>query len=478
MNITPNYNVNYLKYSSKISNNDGQSEPKELNQPAFKMNAKTASAASAAITAAVAGGIQAAKNLNKPTEEVPTKEEFEKLLKTHTKLQEYERKPWLNAYDISPEKTFAFYNLMDNEGNRYIDDEGYYTIDEFAEEGNKIFNNPQLVKEIVDIEDKSGVKPFDFDKAMQVTYDVADYQDGFRTMMSIKDKNGDFRFSNIHEDFKHAQIYEEQPELAIKYATMINEFGYPRFSADQINRLVELNKEYDSKDIDSALELKRNDGSYIFDHAPVEDAMYALKENPKEFIELCNLRIPKRERYMQPRYSTNTRTLLAYKEYPEATKTLLQMPHPDIYNTTRFDQEDINIYVAKAYNKAPKSFTALSKIRDKEGKLRFSAYDISEFLSDLEELDKETLKAINGLAKIDYLKDGKWQRWKNLDNNQIKEGIEAYKAYPKETKYIIQHYLRTSPEYKQEPYVPNINQVERFINNRKEFEFGLTKVEL
>lgn len=478
MNITPNYNVNYLKFSPKIRNNEGQSEPKELNQPAFKMNAKTASAASAALTAVVAGGIQAAKNLNKSAEEIPSKEAFAKILNEQVTLKDYEKEQWLKAYDINPENTLAFYNLEDNEGNRFIDNQDYYSIDDIAENSDKLFNNPQLIKEICDIEDDNGIKLFNFNQATQVVLDVADHLSGFKTMMSIKDKNGDFRFKNSNEDFKYVKIFEEQPELATKYADMINEIGYPRFNINQINRLIELSKKYDVKDIDKALELKRDDGSYIFDDVPVEDAMEALKENPKEFLELCNIRIPKRERYIEPYYSTNTRTLVAYKEYPEATKTLLQMPNPDVYNDTRFDQENINIYVAKAYNKAPKSFMALSKIRDREGKLRFSASDISEILSNLEELDKETIKAINGLSKIEYLKEGRWGRWRRLDINQIKEGLEAYKVYPNETKYIIQHYLRTSPEYKQEPYVPNVRQVECFINNRKDFEFCLTKVEL
>ena len=74
---------------------------------------------------------------------------------------------------------------------------------------------------------------------------------------------------------------------------------------------------------------------------------------------------------------------------------------------------------------------------------------------------------INGLSKIEYRKEGKWNRWTKLDVNQIIEGLNAYKQYPKETEYIIQHYLRVNPEYKMEVCVPSVKNVERFLNDRQ-----------
>ena len=40
MDITPNYNLNFLRFNQKIRNNIEQTEPTELKQPAFKMSAK------------------------------------------------------------------------------------------------------------------------------------------------------------------------------------------------------------------------------------------------------------------------------------------------------------------------------------------------------------------------------------------------------------------------------------------------------
>ncbi len=481
MNITPNYNINYLRFNQRISNQSNQTEPVEIKNPAFKMNSKTiqAGAVAAAISAAVTGGLEATKNLNnKKEEKIPTREEFETTLDENTKLKNHKKKYWLKAFDKNPKNTLAFYYLEDDKGNRFVDDKKcYFDIDDIAN-SEKVFNNPELVREIINKEDENGIKLFSFGQAIKVAENIADYPNGFKLMMSIKDKDGDFRFRNVYKDFEHVNIFEEKPELAVKYANMKNETGYPRFDMEAINRLVELNNTFDAADIDNALELKRDNGDYLFDDAPQDVALDALKENPKEFLELCNIKVPNRYKYIQPDVYTSARTLHAYKNYPEETKTLLQMPHQNIYNQTRFEQPDINIDISKAFKYAPKSFLALSKIQDEKGNYRFSAYDIHNFLEDLKELDKETIKAINELSKIEYQRDGERGRWTELDNNQIKEGIEAYKKYPEETEYIIQHYLRTTPKYEEEPYIPTIKQVERFINDRQNFEFGLTKVEL
>ena len=82
MNITPNYSVNFFRFNQKVNEDNGQTQAKELTQPAFKMSNKAVMTGAAALSTAIVGGMKAAENLKaKEEEKIPTREEFDEILK-------------------------------------------------------------------------------------------------------------------------------------------------------------------------------------------------------------------------------------------------------------------------------------------------------------------------------------------------------------------------------------------------------------
>ncbi len=507
MNISPNYNVNYFRFNNKINNNEGQTEPQELKTPAFKMNKQQAAMTGAtALAAAVTGGLQAVKNMN-AKEEIPTREEFEKMLESNC-----DRKDWLGAYDKDAKTTLAFYNIEDIDGNRFADKD-YFSKYDLNERYSK---HPELVKQVVNTEDANGIRIFSFQAAKNIVNATADYPNGLAKMLSMKDDFGGLRFKDL-DDYMAAEVFEKYPEEAEKYAMAKDDMGNYRFSGydinkitaakmgedfiekdpenidtgyigriDDINAIIEAKKDGDIKaeDIDTVLNLKRKDGSFVFDTLPDYKTIIDYLDEPELFSQIADTKTPNRQKYVE---KDNIRSLMrSFRSYPEETKRLLQMPSTSPYDS-RFTANDIiasRLDAPKVYKNAPKTFNALASLRKGDylnDGYRFSLYDIDKIImnvamskdGNINELSKEDIKAVCDLAKTEVRNER--GRWHYLETDDICKLLDIYKKYPKEVKAIVTEYAKLDKYEDYEVVIPDEMDIEIFKNNPESMERAYVK---
>jgi len=282
---------------------------------------------------------------------------------------------YLKQYDKDAEKTVAFYNML---------------------------------KQVVNTEDDNGLQIFSMDLARIIAEKSENFPKGLTTMLSMRDDFGNLRFKK-HEDYIAAEVFEKYSEEAQNYANMRDEMGNYRFGGEEIDEIVKakFGGLIKPNDIDNILNLKRNDGSYVFDKLPDSDEIEHYAEEPELFTEICNIKTPNRNNYV----SSNCILALMqqYRHYPEETKKILQMGYNGI--DSRFSEHDMikNNDAPYVYKNAPKAFVSLASL--KKGRYnndgyRFELSDICKIIksvnnsSEISELSKEDLKAINELSKI------------------------------------------------------------------------------
>ncbi len=509
MNISPNYNVNYFRFNNKINHNEGQTEPQELKTPAFKMNKQQAAmTGAAALAAAVAGGLQAVKNMNAKEEEtIPTREEFEKMLEANS-----DREDWLEAYDKDAKTTLAFYNIEDIDGNHFADKDSFSKYDL-----NKRYSkHPELVKQVVDTEDANGIRIFSFQAAKNIVNATADYPNGLAKMLSMKDDFGGLRFKDL-DDYIAAEVFEKYPEEAEKYAMAKDEMGNYRFSGYEINKItaakmgedftekdpengdagyigriedinaiIEAKKdgEIKAEDIDTLLNLKRNDGSFVFNTLPDYKTIIKYLDEPELFSQIADIRTPNRKRYVDNDDIVSLMT--SFRFYPEETKCLLQMPSTSPYDS-RFTASDIiasRLDAPKAYKNAPKAFNALASLQKGDylnDGYRVSLRDIDRIIintamsrdGNINELSKEDMKAVSDLAKI-RIRNCRGN-WHYLEADDICKLLDIYKKYPQETKSIITGYAKLDEYEDYKLVIPDETDIEIFKKNPESMERAYVK---
>jgi hypothetical protein len=509
--------VNYLRFNQKIKDNEGQTEPQELKNPqftkrftpspAFKMKEKAAgiigAAAATAISSAVIGGLQAAKNMGE--EKIPTREEFEKMLDSEEATR-CDKEYWLSAYDKDAKNTLAFYNMEDKDGNKYRDND-YLT----QYECDIRYQRPDLVKQIVDTEDDNGLRIFSFKTAKIIGDSHRDFPNGLAKMLNLRNDYGNLRFKD-DEDYVAAEVFEKYPEEAEKYAMAKDELGNYRFSGSEVrnitlakmlnefitkepdnrnynyihridntNRIVngKLIGEIKPEDIDNIMNLRRNDGSFVFNYLPNYYTICKYTEEPELFSDIANTRTPNRNRYVNEYKIADLMT--AFRFYPEETKYLLQVPTKSQFESRYSEDNIINseLDAQKLYKAAPKTFASLASLKKKEYTdcNRFNLHEICKIMiniglkdkvENISEFSKEDMKVINKLSQI-QVRD-KRNNWRYLKTDDICKLFNIYKQYPKETEEIITKYAIKDRFGDYILIIPDKIDIEIYQNNPDSFE--------
>ena len=477
MNITTYYQSK--NFDLKVTKHQSQTNPSfGINKHLVEQGAKAIKplVIGAAVTAGTVIAMQNGSNPPKVNKNniIPTKEEFKAIMEKDG-IDEYEQNSWLNAYNNNAEKTIAFYILEDSDGNKFIDNEEliYYNIRD-----EKFFSHPELVQQVVNTEDENGLHPFSFTNACEIVNIAADNSNGLTKMLSLKDGFGRLRFSNIR-DYIAAEVFEKYPEEAEKYANSQDEIGNYRFNGESIAEIVKAKKEgiIKPEDIENVLNLRRNDGSYVYPHyLPDNNIIELYADNKKIFTEICSIKTADGN-YVEP----NTSLVRDYEDFPNETKHLLQLA--DDFGRARFSQIDIGhcrLSAPKFYKKAPKTFMALALLKDSRdnNEYRFCIDDICTIITDrdysnrISEFNKEDFKTIFDLSRVTTLQieDNRVRPYRILDKNEIIYLFNTYKKYPIETKEIMKNYYIEDKWGNTVSLIPSEKDVELYINNRAEFD--------
>ncbi len=465
MNITPNYQLTTFNYT-RLNNQPLQTNPSFGNK-----TTKLVEPAIAAGIGAIVWGLQNANKSKDNEVKLPTREEFEKTLNEEKIVN---IKKYLEAFDKDPKNTIAIYNLADKYGKRIADE---ISINRLT----KIMKHPELIKEIIDTENEFGLQQFSGDDAIYFPDNVTNYPNGLRKMLNMRDEFGGLRFQQ-RDDYVAAEVFEKYPEEAEKYANMLDEYGNYRFDGNKIDKIVKAKKEglIKPEDIDNIMNLKRDDGSYVFKELPSCENIKLYIQEPELFKAVCNIKIPSRDKYTQDFYKLPG-LLSAYKSYPQETKHLLQIPGKDEFES-RFSEKDIIDtmgYAQIIFKNAPKTFMALASLKKDNG-YRFDLSDICEIVksikgSKLSELSIEDMKVIHELSQIQTTKKHRIDHY-NLKTEEICKLFNTYKLYPVETKEIINSYFTRNEDNDEVPLIPTGDDVKLYIENREEFDKKYEKV--
>ena len=446
MNISPNYCLK--SFNSNVSTQQLQTNPsfgiKSYVTPAVTILTGTAASALAA---------QLLVNLN--TTKTGRKDTADTVIEDNNKLE-------LPSRD-------EFKNMMKNLG--FTKSYTNTMLDKYDINAYKAFDDYNLIKQIVESEDDNGLQIFSCRDAFKISKEANNFSRGLTKMLELKDNFGNLRFENF-KDYVAAEVFEKYPAEAEKYADLKDEMGNFRFCGKEIDEIVKakVNNIFKPEDIDNILNLKRNDGCYVFNKLPDCNTIESYIKEPELFTEICNIKTPNNGKYVKSDFIS--RLIPLYKQYPEETKHLLQMSGFDELNS-RFSEKEIidkSYNLQKIYKNAPRTFRTLASLRtNDDNKLyRFNLSGICEIIKyvssggEISEFSKENIRTINELSKIS-VDDG----YLNVDN--ICKLFYVYKHYPEETREIMNNYSSEDEDGDVCTLIPSEEDVKLYIENCNEF---------
>ena len=481
MKITSSYNLNLFKVNEQV--NDQQL----LTKPSFRARQKILTQGVQKVVppaiAMVSAGTVLAMHNGKVTEpesitktpdtnevkNIPTKEEFQNILKEENIIHsKYTRQEWLAFYEKNPEKTLNLYYLTDKAGNRFA------TLSMPHSENIEDFD---LFKEILETETENEIQPFTFQDAGNILFATRYYQNGLRTMLSLRDDDGNLRFTNWRDYELGVKAFEENPEIATDLANVKDDLGNYRYSGYTIDRLVEAATidKYPTEKLDNFMNLKRPDGTYVNDDFNPTEMSFFL-ENPEIYTKLCGLRTANSNKYIPN--DEISYAIFPYARFPKETEEILQMKFK---NKARFSTRELNEnpLAALTLREAPKSFKILANTEYYYDN-RFKMLDLSEIVElmntfELAEKEKtnpaklkETLAMIKTFLSITPASDIK------LTTEQMKEASKSYNKYPQETIEIIQNYVieEKTPAGRiiERTQIPTEDDTKLYKENREKFD--------
>ena len=472
MNITPNYQMKTLNFTS------GVGQTKQATKTVKQYVAPYAKKLSGPAASALAAIILTKPNLEeaKQTEiKLPTREEFENMIKADKKVNKDFLDDWLEAFDENPANAFKLFNLTNKNGDRYAYSKKYR---------NEIPDtDADIMEKVLNTTNDLGICPFAFKDARRISSwkFITDYPAGLTQALGLRTESGELRFTK-GDDYTVAKAFEEHPVLAIEYAYATDDIGNYRFTGQDIMGFVEAKTsgKYSPEKIDEMLNLRRPDDSYVIksfiqNGYSLEKTIDAFVNHPKEFEELGKMRIAGEKGYID--CDDIDRIIDSYISYPNETKSMLQkMP--------RFSAFSISCHkkAVEMFNKAPVSFIKLANmINDEKLYLFDELNDIRDVIEQFDLIETEKTnnpdKLKNTLATIYSLANVRKKCFK-MDIKLMREATDIYQKYPKETLYIIEHYIgRSSDDGKWESVVPTEDDIKLYKENPEEFDKKYEKFE-
>lgn len=405
-------------------------------------------------------------------QEIPTREEFKQMLEKDGVINDWMIDNWLDEYDNNPQNTIEYYNMTDKTGDRLAKE---LYISSSAE----IIKHPKLFKKIIDTENDFGIQQFKCNDVECFPDNVHNYLNGLETMLNMKDKNGSLRFQKP-DDYVAAEVFEKYPNMAMAYADAKDDIGNYRFTGQAIYNIINAKTggEYPTDKIDEIMNLKRPDGTYVYNDFPKYQVDTFMGEEDS-FKKLVTLRVPGENNYLSEHEISSLMT--PFRCFPKETIQLLQMSAIGT-KKPRFSTLDISKVSLEAcycFQKAPISFNALANIRNREGDLALTLKGICDIIKSLElasneqenniHIVKEKIKMVGTLAKVQYMSEGGNARY-DMDTDQIIEATKTYKEYPKETVEIISNYKGKRSFLRKEAVIPSKEDIKLYIENITEFD--------
>ncbi len=417
-----------INIENRIDNN--RVENYYATAPSFKMSEYKAAtkAAVAAFTAALAAyGIKVAQN-TEPEEEMPSYEEFEKMLNDDINISGDNKEHLCRKFKEDPQNAWALYNFKDENGYRYywLDNARYKTV------------YPEIAKILLNIQNDNGCKLFNLNKAADLSPEAAEYPIGFAAMLSVQDEYGQKRFEPY--DFSYAKDFEINPQKAIEMATAKNELGNYKYELDEI-----IEDRQEITDDDRILEI------------------------------IANIRRPDGKRTKL--IFVDKAVINAYKKYPEEVTKLLQLSTSEDNTINRFDLCHIDEKVVRFFKEAPTTFMTLANslyrslginLKAIEKIMEAMCYDKQN--DTIHEIDDKTLSDIIMLDYVIFNRTHNCNTTENIINREGAETfikiLEAYRKYPDEFMYITKHYNNAYAC----TMAPTEDDIQLFINNRAKFD--------
>ena len=346
----------------------------------------------------------------------------------------------------------------------------------------------ETFKDIMNLKDDNGLnrcyKPY---VAIEIASRVALSSDAYKSIIGMKDSFGNPRFEircdTMYDIIEAVEKFNAHPDLFLKYAKLNDINGHPRLGLEAINCLISFNDEFDTEDIDKALNLTNDEGSFVFpfgfDNSKV---IKRVKENPEALKTQSSSYGPSVDDSLQFWHSEgriSDELWAKYQKKPEAVTLLFGIPFL-AYNCKRFNPrkiKDIDGSVLDYIEKYPRSFMALANMRysyeSAPGRFNFDA--ISKFINSfgtdkkdgtIREISPEIMDYIGLLSEIDSIFNN-FHEWLRADD--IIKSYEAYKKYPDETFEILSTYKRGKKP--NESFIcPTIEDVELYTKDKSAFE--------